>query len=669
MFANKLRYILILRVSINFSFTLFLTLFLSYGYAQTVKSLIQEGDRLYGKKKYKDAIEAFQKALDINPDDAQVNFRLGVAYLYSDTKSKAALYIDKAYKLNPNIDSKIDYHLGLAFQNTNNFKKAIEHFEAFRKSNKAIAALANIRIKQCILSDSLIQYQRNVVIENLGSTVNTAHGEYSPLISPDGSQIIFTSNREVNRNGTNKEDIYATLKTGNAWGAPQKLPGINSDQNDAAASISPDGKTMFLYSEVNAGDIYESTFDGEKWSKPGTLNKNINTEQYWETSASISPDGKKLYFASNKPGGYGGLDIYMSTKDAKGEWGKAFNVGGMINTKGNDDSPYIHYDGTTLYFSSDGHAVIGNNDIFVSEFKNGKWTKAENLGYPINSWEYDGFFCMAPDKKTAYYATVKEGGYGDIDIYKVSFLEPKYKTAKAVISPKPKTEDYKKTDFIDPIIQKLKADKVVTVLKGKVIDEMDAHALGATITLIDNETHKTLAKINTNPATGEFELVIPHDGNYGVITEKQGYLFNSLNFTLPKFAEYQEIDTHIIMSSVQLGAKSILKNIFFESGKSELKSQSISELDKVVELLNGNPHLKVQINGHTDNQGNAAVNKALSLKRATSVVNYLITRGLKATQVSAKGFGSERPIVSNDDEKEGREINRRTEIEVIEVGK
>jgi outer membrane protein OmpA-like peptidoglycan-associated protein len=648
-------------------------LFVVSSYAQNAKALIAEGDRNYSKKKYKEAIQSFQQALEINPDDASVNFKLGSAYLYSDTKSKAALFIDKAYKLNPYIDTKIDYHLGLAFQNTNNFRQAVKHFEAFRKNNKALASLATLRIKQCILADSLLQSELNVEIENIGSVVNSIDAEYAPLISTDGNTLIFTSNREVNRNGTHKEDIYTTSRMNGKWGEPKKVGAINTDQNDAAASLSPDGKTMYLYYEVFAGDIYESKFDGQNWSKPSPLNKNINTKEYQETSASVSPDGKKLYFASNKPGGYGGLDIYMSTLEATGEWGKAFNVGGSINTRGNDDSPYIHHDGITLYFSSDGHPVIGNNDIFYSEFKNRKWTKPVNLGYPINSWEYDGFFSMSPDKKTAYYATVKEGGNGEIDIYQAKFLEPKYKSQLKNAAPpvieKPKNEDYKKNDFIDPSIKKLKEQKVVTILRGKVIDEADAHSIGATVTLVDNETHKILSKISSDPRTGEFELVIPHDGNYAVITEKSGYLFNSLNFSLPKFSEYQEIDTHIIMSTAQAGAKSILKNIFFESGKSEIKPQSTSELDKIIELLNGNPFMKVQINGHTDNQGVAAANKTLSLKRATSVVNYLVSKGMSTSRVTAKGYGSERPIVSNDDEKDGREINRRTEIEIISAGK
>jgi outer membrane protein OmpA-like peptidoglycan-associated protein len=646
---------------------------LRFADCQTVKDYMTEGDRAYGRKKYQEAIIAFKHALDINPDDAQINFKLGLAYLYSDTKSKAALYIDKAYKLNPTVDNRIDYHLGIAFQNRNEFKQAIEHFEYFKKSNPKVSSIADEHISECLKADSLIQNELNVVIENLGPILNSSQDEHSPIISADGNQLLFTSNRgEATKAGPHDEDVYVAYKNGNGWGEPKKLgASINTGYNDAAASLSPDGKTMFLYYEENGGDIYSSTFDGKDWSKPAPLNKNINTTMYWETCASVSQDGKKLYFASNRPEGYGELDIYVSTLDSKGQWGKAVNLGPQINTHGNDDSPSIHYDGVTLYFSSDGHPRMGNNDIFVSELKNGKWTKAENIGYPINSWEYDGFFSISPDKKTAYYATVKEGDNGGIDLYSIKFLEPKYKPKPepVIVKVEPKKEEPKKEIFIDPLIQKLKEEKIYTLLRGKVIDENDAHALEATITLVDNETGKVISTIHSNPETGDFELVIPHGGNYGVATEKLGYLFNSINFNVPKFAEYQEIDTHVIMSRAEVGSKIVLKNIFFDVGKSDLKNQSMAELENILDLLKHNAGLKVQINGHTDNTGNAATNKVLSLQRASEVINYLMEKGVDSDRVTAKGFGSDRPIVSNDDEEGGRAINRRTEIEILSADK
>jgi outer membrane protein OmpA-like peptidoglycan-associated protein/tetratricopeptide (TPR) repeat protein len=643
--------------------------------AQDQKTLIANGDKFYGKKDYKNALATYLAAQEINPDDAYLNFKIGLTYLYSETKSKAATYIDKAYRLNPAVNPDIDYHLGIAFQNTNSFKLAIEHFERFKKKRSNLASIADEKIAECQVADSLSQNELNVIIENLGEGVNTPYNDYSPIISADGSTLIFTSNRTDDparaKANANFEDIFVSYKNGNKWSPPKPISqNINIKYNDAAASLSPDGKTLFLYYEEGEGDIYTSTRNGEVWSEAKPLNKNINTALFWETCASVTPDGKKLFFASNRPGGIGELDIYMSQLDAKGDWGKAVNLGAIINTPNNEDSPFIHHDGTTLYFSSDGHPRLGNSDIFVSEFVNNKWKKPENMGYPLNSWEYDGFFTLSPDKKKGYFSTAKEGGLGDADIYSITFLEPKYKPKPKPVIAKPeeqkaKQEIPKSEEFVAPEIEIHKIAKVVTLLKGKVIDERNAAPLSAVISLVDNTTNKVITKLNSNPTTGEFELVIPHGGNYGVATEKVGYLFNSINFNLPQFAEYQEIDTHIIMVKAEIGSKVVLRNVFFDIGKSDLKPESIAEVENIRELLVRDAHLRVQINGHTDNSGNAATNKALSLKRASSVVDYLVKNGIATSRLSAKGYGSDRPIVSNDDEEGGRAINRRTEIEII----
>jgi outer membrane protein OmpA-like peptidoglycan-associated protein len=643
-------------------------------YCQSLKELTTEGDKFYGKKQYKKAIDLYLQALNVNPDDASLNLQTGLSYLYSETKSKAAKYISKAYRLNPNINEEIDYHLGVAFQHTNDFTKAIEHFQEFKKKRSKLASIADKKIAECRIADSLSNYELNVVIENAGASVNTYFHDYSPIISSDGNTLIFTSNRTEDEQEIEDdnyyEDIYITRKTNSGWAPPKKISSrINHEYNDAAASLSPDGKTLFLYYEEGAGDIYISKLEGDDWSDPVPLNKNINTSTYWETSASISADGKKLYFASNRPGGLGELDVYVSELDSKGNWGKATNLGPIINTAEHEDAPFIHPDGVTLYFSSDGHPSLGNSDIFISEFKNGKWQKPQNLGWPINTWEFDGFFTISADKKKGFYSTLKEGGYGEADIYSITFLEPRFKPKpKPVEVVEQKKAKPKNDDFVDPLVQQSREKKVVTVLKGKVIDENTAEPLGATISLVDNESKKVISRITVDSLNGDFELVIPHGGNYGVSTERPGYLFNSINFNLPKFAEYQEIDTHIIMVRAEVGSKSILKNIFFDVGKADLKLESISEVEKIHELLVTNPDLKVQINGHTDNTGNAVTNKALSLKRASSVVDYLVNHGISAARLSAKGFGSERPIVSNDDEESGREINRRTEIEITQAG-
>ncbi|HOX83321.1 MAG TPA: OmpA family protein [Chryseolinea sp.] len=674
----------------HFLGALFIFISLS-GFSQGAKDLIDKGDRLYAKKDYIHALEQYLPACETKGDDAMLNLKVGMCYLYSDTKWKASIYLEKAYRLDPKVDLDIDYFMGMAYQNSHQFSKAIVHFENFKKNNKKLAATANDKIQACIIADSLSRKPTRVIIENIGGPINSNFNDYSPLISGDGNTMIFTSNRSTDdykiKSGTNFEDIYITERKGGNWDEPKKIsPNINIKFNDAAASLSADGNTLLLYYEDGGGDIYISTRSEGEWSKPIPLSKNINTPLFWETSACLSPDGKKIFFASNRPGGRGELDLYVSEMDTKGVWGKATNLGTSVNTAGNEDSPFLHADGVTLYFSSDGHPTMGGNDIFKSDFKDGKWEKPTNLGYPINSIEYDGFFTMSADKKTGYYSTLRQDGLGSADVYTVTFLEPLpeekpvllVSTAPEIIEPvqkevvaivEPLKEEIppKPDDYVDPIIQFHKDLKIVTVLKGKVIDEISAAPLSATISLVNNETNMVIAKINSDPTTGIFELTIPHGGNYGVATEKSGYLFNSINFNLPQFAEYQEIDTHIIMVKAEVGSKVVLKNVFFNIGKSDLQPESIAEIEKLRELLVANPELNVQINGHTDNTGNAASNKALSLKRASAVVDYLVSKGVSTTRVSAKGFGSERPIVSNDDEEGGRAINRRTEIEIIEA--
>ena len=646
-------------------------------HAQPSRDVIEKADKFFFKKNYPEAAKLYEEIYRSFPDDPEVNFKLGLTYLDLNQKIKSLPLLEKAYRLKPEVDADIDYHLGMAFCGNHQFGKAIQHFEEFGRRNKKLADIAHHKVERCKIADSIMKFPSYAIVENVRATNSTFH-EYSPILFPDGQTMVFTSNRSDNeyeiKSGTNFEDIYILKHNGTDWGTPQKIgENINIKYHDAAASLSPDGKTLFLYYEEGAGDIFTSTLADGEWSKPQPMNKNINTPMFWETSASLSPDGKRLFFTSNRPGGKGELDIYVSEQDAKGGWMKPVNLGGVINTSGNEDSPFLHPDGT-LYFSSEGHDGLGSNDIFKSEFIDGKWTKPVNLGYPVNSVEYDGFFSLSLDKKTGYFSTLRDGGLGEADIFMVRFQDPPAPVVKeeliASIDPvptaAPEQPQYEQVEeFVDPIIQMHKDLKVATVLKGKVIDEQSNKPLGALISLVDNETNLTITKINSNPETGDFELIIPHGGNYGVATDRAGYLFNSINFNVPQFAEYQEIDMSIIMVKAETGKKIVLKNIFFDVGKAELKNESLAELDKLNHLLATNPLLKVQINGHTDNTGNAAANKTLSLHRAEAVVKHLHEKGIDSARLMAKGFGSERPLVSNDDETEGREINRRTEIEII----
>ncbi len=660
----------------TFTFLGLITMIYTSAHSQAHKDYLTKGERAYEKKDYENALLNFLEVLRADPDNPEVNYKTGISYFQGKEKTKALTHLEKAYNLKSDLFPDLDYHLGMAYQYNYQYAKASKHYGFFKERNKKLSAIANQKIQECMLGDSLMRQHVNVEIQNFGPGVNSHFAESAPLVSSDGETLIFTSNSTSDefqiKSGTNLEDIYISHKAGATWGRPEKISAVlNTKYNDAAASLSPDGKTLFLYYESGEGDIYTSTFQNESWSNPLPLNKFINHPLYREGSACLSPDGKKLYFTSNRPGGRGGFDIYVSQLDPKGQWGRPSNLGSAINTRGNEESPFMHADGVSFYFSSNGHPNLGDNDIFKSEIKNGKWIRPENLGFPINSSEHDGFFTLSSGKKTGYFSALREGGLGETDLYWIRFLEHKEMPMDAnegIVQGNLEDEDVgiATPDFVDPIV-KLRAEKnIITMLRGTIVDVNTSQPLSATVSLVDNKSNRKLAKI-TSTASGYFELTIPHGGNFGVTTEKPGYLFHSINFDLPEISSYQEVDTEIKLEKIQVGSKVVLKNTFFDVGKSEIKPESLTELKNIRNLLRQHPLLRVQINGHTDNTGHEATNLVLSLKRAASVIEYLVNLGIERNRMEAKGYGSARPLVSNDDESGGRQINRRTEIEIIKI--
>lgn len=642
-------------------------------YSQNLKDHLADGDKFYQKKDYNNAIKSYLQALELNATDADTHFKIGISYLNSEKKTKSVTYLEKAYSLKPDVDPDINYHLGMAYQNNHQYAEAGKHYKVFKAKNKNLAKVINQKIKACHIGDSILRHPAHVTIKPFGPGINSSFSDTSPLLTADGQTLIFTSNRSTDtykiKSSTNLEDILIVHKENGQWSTPQLISeNIHSKFNDAATALSHDGKTLLLFYEEGKGDIYTSTLENKTWTKPVPLNRFINNPHFRENAASVSPDGKKLFFSSNRPGGRGNFDLYVCELDSKGHWGRPSNLGSTINTNGNEDSPFIHANGKTLFFSSDGQPTLGSSDIFKSELKHGKWTKPENLGYPINSNEFEGSFSLSPDQRTGYYSAFREDGLGNTDLYTIDF-RVRENEKKFVLETKRKTENQmegttSQGDFIDPVIQLHEDKNIVTKLRGKIIDVSTSAPLSATISLVDNKINRIISKI-TSTESGDFELVIPHGGNYGVTTEKNGYLFNSINFNVPPFEKYQEVDTHILMVKAEAGSKVILKNIFFDMGKSDFKTESLPELENVRDLLLLNKNLHVQINGYTDNKGDPALNRLLSLKRSESVVIYLIKNGIESNRVKAKGYGSERPLVSNDDEEEGRQLNRRTEIEII----
>jgi outer membrane protein OmpA-like peptidoglycan-associated protein len=398
---------------------------------------------------------------------------------------------------------------------------------------------------------------------------------------------------------------------------------------------------ILIYKDDNGdGNIYSTTLNGDKWSQPVKLNENINSI-YWEPSAFISADGNTIYFSSNRPGGYGGRDLYTCKKLPGGDWAKAVNMGPKINTQFDEDAPFIHPDGITLYFSSNGHTTMGGFDIFTTQLSgDGTWSEPLNVGYPINTTDDDIYYVVSPDSRSAYFSSFRKEGLGEKDNYLATFPD--------------------------------RAETPLTVMKGTVIDETGKPAKNVEITVSDNVTGEVIGVYHTNSKTAQFLFILTPGKNYNVTYESDNHLFYSENMEIPANTNYYVIKRAIIMAPIVIGSKITLNNIFFDFDKATLRDLSNVEIKNLVRLMNNNPRLKVEISGHTDSKGSDAYNMKLSQARAQSVVSSLEANGISKNRMQAKGYGKHMPASPNTnpdgtDNPVGRQLNRRVELKIIGI--
>lgn len=629
---------------------------------------------------YSKALEYFQVAYQGNSNNAFLNYKIGYCYLNTFDKTKAIPYLEKALATDPVVSPDARYLLARAYHLNYEFDKASTEYSKLKESinsmqtekdlavvmyaltengktwdvsqepTKAIIKkLLDKKVQECNHGKQLFEKPVNAKIENLGTVLNSEFPEYSPIIKADESQLFFTSRRPGTTGGRADradgqyfEDVYVSKKINNTWNIPEALPApINTNKHNSALGISADGQTMFLYDMSNGGDILISTLKGDSWSTPAKLPSSINSPQA-ERSVCISADKRKLFF--ERDGDDKDRNIYMSVLDKSGNWKTPVKLPKQINTEYDEDGIFFHPDGKTLFFSSKGHNSMGGYDIFKSELQeDGTWKEPENLGYPINTPDDDIFFILSADGKHGFYSSVRKEGRGYTDIYIVEMPEN---------------------------IDQTKPASAVTLLTGIISDATSNEPVDAKIQITDNATGEIVAELESNSKTGDYLVALPSGKNYGIAIDKDDYLFHSENFDLPVTQDYQKIEKNIGLKKAEVGTKIILKNIFFDYDKAALRNESKSELERLAEEMRKFSTIKVEISGHTDNKGEDEYNMKLSQERAEAVRAYLIEKGISEKRLMAKGYGASKPVAENvkgdgTDNPEGRQLNRRTEFEVV----
>lgn len=648
------------------------------GFKKAMDSM-QVGDSYYklGPANYKFAIPYYMTAQNFNPNNAVLNYRLGQCFLNSAFKTICIRFFEKAFQLNPAVSPDIHYCLGRGYHLDMQWDKAKTEYNTYLQSldlKKDATSIADTRkkIEECNNGIDLCKNPIRVFIDNVGPNINTQYPEYGAIISADESEMIFTSRgpngvslTQVDpSSGGYFENLFISYFKNGQWTKAQNMgKPINEEKDmDATAGLSNDGQSLYIYrfTDKDGGDIWETHLKGDVWAKPQRMSNKINSD-FHESSVTLSPDNKTLYFVSDRPGGFGGKDIWKTTMNDKGKWNDAVNLGPTINTQWGEEGIDMLPDGKTLYFSSQGHKTMGGYDIFKTELTNGQWSEPENIGYPVNTPDDDVFFVMNASGKHGYYASIQKGGYGEKDIYMITFLGPEKPVA---LSDEDNLLAGSTASVADVMAQAVTVHTTkTTLLKGIIYDSVSKAPLEASIELVDNVKNQIIASFTSNSKTGKYLVSLPSGVNYGIAVKAPNYLFYSANFNLPDTAAYQVVERNIPLQSIAIGSRIVLRNIFFDFDKATLRPESTAELDRLIALLNQYSNLKIEISGYTDNKGTQTYNQSLSQNRSKSVVDYLVAHGIAAGRLTYKGYGMDNPIATNATD-EGRQLNRRTEFKI-----
>ena len=635
------------------------------------KNKLKIADKFYEQGFFYDASHYYEEVLNDQPENVDVKYKLAESYFYSRDFKMANQNYKLVMEQNKELYPFSHFKYALTLKLNGKYEEAKKAFEDFTKSYRAFDAplykkIVKNEIAGCDYALEAMEKPLNVVIVHMGSEVNAAYTEASPMPVGD-DKLIYSSLRtdtiiraEDLEGKVARFKLYQSTKEGKKWGRGEPLPeSVNSPKMDVANGVfSPDG-SKFFYTQCEPNDvgnlicaIYVSDFKNGEWSKGEKLNDEINLPDFNNTHPAVAYEKRRksliLYFVSDRPGGEGGRDIWYSEISAKGDYKKPRNVGRKINTVGNEITPFFNAGSRVLSFSSDGHPSMGGYDVFYSSGKMRKWTKPENAGYPINSRVDDMYFVADANEEGGYFVSNRVGTIAlksetcCDDIFRYSWdrdLIPKFAVDKFAHD----ADDATKTPLTDYDVKLYQVDQDSSVI------------------LID-EKHIT--------TEAEYFFVLKHNKNYKIEAAKEGYFPNEEWASTMGLTKSDTLHRWIPLKKLELNKIIVLKDIYYDFDKATLRPESNRTLRKLVHILSINPSIVVELGAHTDSKGEEAYNKRLSQRRAESVVKYLKKHGIPKDRLVAKGYGEGTPIVANtnpdgSDNPEGRQMNRRTEIKVI----
>jgi outer membrane protein OmpA-like peptidoglycan-associated protein len=625
--------------------------------AQSTRKQLKTANKFFDQENYRAAIPFYEQVLAKEPNNALALFRAGISYMSFD-KEKASDYIYKAQKLKPKVSKDVEYWLGRVDHLNYNFDEAITHFQAYnatlKKKDTRKAQLAQL-IQHAKNAKIQFNSPKDIFVKNLGPTINTSFSEHSPVISADDKMLLFTTRSEnvtganaggdkakkgqgnVATDGEYFEDIFEAKRLGeDEWEKPRSLSGsLNGKGHDASIQVFDNDTKMLMYRQDEGGDIFYSERNGGDWTEPKKLNGNVNSKAF-ESDAFITPDGLTIYFSTSKYSEDNTLDIYFATRQPGGDWGPAKSIGNQINTKFDDDSPYLSRDGKTLYFASRGHNTMGGYDIFKSTWDEAAraWGRPENMGYPVNTPDDDTYYRLSPDGSYAYLSSYRIGGYGEKDIYTINYI------------------------------------KNVNI-RGRVLSKRDSTTAVPGVELVFNgqTADKTAISFRdvSKPDSGQYQVNVLSGRSYQVALSKDGKPIETQEFAVPVVTnDSSTITKNFYIDYIDSTSATIadLKPIYFDTDKSELRPESVQQLNRVTAALKQYPGLNISIEGHCDSRNTDEYNMKLGQRRATAAQTFLRKNGIAQTRTVTVSYGERRPAAPNDSP-ENMQLNRRVEFKPI----